>query len=134
MKRNDYLHLLAIMMVALLSIGVTSCKDDDPDESVIIDSGEEKEPQTKSSLLIGTWDGSFNLILRTDGSCKLTYRNSKVVDIGTYSYNESQNILVIMIDNPGESRITRTFVVQTLTQTTLVLIESDGDSCSFTRQ
>jgi len=33
MKKKNYLHLLAIMMVSMLSFSITSCGDDDEDEN-----------------------------------------------------------------------------------------------------
>lgn len=55
MKRNDYLHLLAIMMVALLSIGVTSCDDDDEKSSKIDEDPIEKKEELGKDGLKGYW-------------------------------------------------------------------------------
>ena len=50
MKKKSYLHLLAIMMVAMMSIGFASCSSDDDDENGGASSSE------LINKLQGTWD------------------------------------------------------------------------------
>ena len=46
MDKKNYLHLMAIMIVAMLCVGFASCGSDD----------EEKDEEKVSSPLIGTWE------------------------------------------------------------------------------
>lgn len=87
----------------------------------------------ENSLIVGTWvDGSTTMVLGSDGSYNLTdtsipglpqYRR------GTYSYNPSQQLLSInVVAIEGEnSAYQNVFIVQTLTESTLVLLYTDGD-------
>lgn len=106
-------------MLALCSI---NCSGDD---------GDSKE--NSGASLIGTWvDGSTTVIFGNDGSYNLT--NTSVPSIpqyrkGKYSYNASQNLLIINVQavTGQNGAYQRTFIVQTLTSTTLVLLNTDGD-------
>lgn len=87
----------------------------------------------ENSLIVGTWvDGSTTMVLGSDGSYNLTdtsipglpqYRR------GTYSYNSSQQLLSInIVAVEGENNAYQNvFIVQTLTESTLVLLYTDGD-------
>lgn len=87
----------------------------------------------ENSLIVGTWvDGSTTMVLGSDGSYNLT--NTSIPGLpqyrrGTYSYNPSQQLLSInVVAIEGEnSAYQNVFIVQTLTESTLVLLYTDGD-------
>ncbi len=105
---------------ALLSCMITSCGDDD-------DNGGGK------ISIVGTWvDGTTTMKLGSDGSYNLT--DTSVSGIpqyrkGSYSYNSNQNLLTVNVSAVAgqNSAYQQTYIVQTLTESTLVLLYTDGD-------
>lgn len=107
--------LIVLSIILALVLSLSSCSKED------------------NSLIVGTWvDGSTTMVLGSDGSYNLTdtsipglpqYRR------GTYSYNPSQQLLSInVVAIEGEnSAYQNVFIVQTLTESTLVLLYTDGD-------
>lgn len=95
------------------------------------------------NLLVGTWkrstniymklgeDGSYYSYIDPDPYSYLTYRE------GSYSYDETTKTMVIdiyAIPNHN-SASTRTYYVQTLTSSTLVLLDlSNGEAYSYSKQ
>lgn len=90
-------------------------------------------PKDNNSGIVGTWeDGSTSVTFGSDGSYNLV--DTSVPNIpqyrkGTYSYNETQKLLVVnVVAVQGQNgAYQQTFIVQTLTATTLVLLYTDGD-------
>lgn len=86
-------------------------------------------------LIVGTWYDETSLttlVLGSDGSYNL--KNTSIPGLpqyrkGTYSYNASQQLLSInVVAVEGEnSAYQKTYIVQTLTESTLVLLYMDGD-------
>ena len=119
------------MIVTFLSICFISCGGDDGDNP--------KSENTNG--IVGTWvDGTTTLKLGSDGSYYLT--DTSVPGItqyrkGSYSYNSTQKLLTVnVVAVAGQnSAYQRTYIVQTLTATTLVLFYTDGDvEGYYTRQ
>lgn len=93
--------------------------------------------------IVGTWSSATHgtMTLGTDGSYYRTLGAGGVYIYykGTYSYNENQCILVTNINETSFSingqtyygPSTQTYIVQTLTETTLVLLYTDGDSAGY---
>lgn len=108
------LKWLLVLFLPLFSLTLTSCSDDDDNASVSI---------------VGVWvSGSETLTLGKDGS----YREDGTLNqyrIGTYSYNASSGLLVVNVQAiaGNNSAYKRTYIVQTLTSSSLVLLETDGD-------
>ena len=124
MKKSIF-NLMTILMVAMMSICFVSCGDDDDDDN---------------NGIAGTWVDDYTIMeLGKDGSYYAYdprfpedgYRK------GTYTYNSSQKLMsVSIVAVPGQnSAYKRTYLVQTLTSTTLVLIETQyGDTHYYTRK
>lgn len=115
MKKKNLLHLLAIMMVAVLSVGFASCSSDD-DESV-------------DSSIIGTWEDT-NYI---DGTWQWTFNSNgkgtcKVIDNTTYTFtfdfSFDGSTLIIKGEEDGE-RYTDTYSVS---------FSSDGKTMTWTEE
>ena len=109
------------MMGALLSITFISCGDDDGMNS--------------SVSIVGNWTtGNKTLQLGRNGSY-YSYLGSNPTGSesqyrkGTYSYNLSLKLMVVNIEAVANhnSSYTNTYIVQTLTENTLVLLYKDGD-------
>ena len=115
-RKISFLGLFTIMVVTMLSVGFVSCGDDETENSIV-----------------GTWvDGTTTMVLGSNGSYNMT--DTSVPRIpqyrkGTYSYNPSQSLLTInVIAVEGQNGAYKhTYIVQTLTSTTLVLLHTDGD-------
>jgi len=118
--KKYYYFLLSLLMMALLCVGFISCDDDDDDT-------------VRGSSIVGTWvDGSTTMVLGSDGSYNLT--DTSIPNIpqyrrGTYSYNKAQKLLTVnVVAVAGQNGAYKdTYIVQTLTSSTLVLLYSDGD-------
>ena len=143
MKKKNYLYLLAIMMVFVLSVGMTSCGGDDGDD-------EEKESK---ELLIGTWhmdeiriddahswtentttfksDGTLERIeyLTQGNGVKYSYKKG-----GQYSYNANTGVLsAVYKDNDSGESWSQSYNVIEITKNKLVLTGvSTGNGLSFT--
>jgi len=110
--------LLPLFIIAVMSCCVlASCGDDDKDE-----------PDGSSSI-VGQWvDGEQTLTFGKDGS----YREDGSLGqyrIGSYSYNPSTQLLAVNIKaiEGMNSAYQQTYIVQTLSSATLVLLYTDGD-------
>ena len=120
MKKNLF-FLMTIFMVTITSVGLLSCGDN----------GSENDDEGIS--IVGTWiDGSKTMVLDRNGSYNMT--NTSVPSIpqkrtGTYSYNPSQGLMTVnVVAVAGQnSAYQQTYIVQTLTAKTLVLLYIDGD-------
>ena len=122
MKKNLF-RLMALMMVAMLTIGFTSCSKDDDDDN--------------SASIVGTWVdaqdyvwGTKTMILGSNGSYSSTTKDSYGTQYrnGTYSYNPTQGTMVINVKAGAyNGAYQQTYIVQTLTAKNLVLMDTDGD-------
>ena len=87
--------------------------------------------ENSSDSIVGVWkNGDITMTLGKDGSYLSEYRgNYPQVRKGTYSYNPTQKLMVIHVMAVAGSNgaYSDTFIVQTLTETTLVLLYTDGD-------
>lgn len=121
MNIKKFWIVLFIAFIALTSLCTVSCGSDD----------DSKEKNDVS--IVGTWvDGSTTIVFGSDGSYNLT--DISVPSItqyrkGKYSYNASQNLLTINVQavTGQNGAYQQTYIVQTLTSTTLVLLYTDGD-------
>lgn len=110
MKTLRFIGML--LCAVLLSVSTSSCGDDDEKDGIV-----------------GVWvDGSDTLKLGSDGSYKKSSTDGQY-RVGEYSYNASQKILSVSIKAvPGlNGAYKQTFIVQTLSASTLVLLYTDGD-------
>ncbi|MGM9861093.1 MAG: hypothetical protein ACI30W_00710 [Muribaculaceae bacterium] len=114
---NKLLKYMMLLFVATLSLTFASCSDNDDDD-----------PQGGASI-VGKWvDGETTLTFGSDGS----YREDGSLGqyrIGTYSYSAASSLLfvdVVAIEGMN-SAYRQTYVVQTLTSSTLVLLYTEGD-------
>lgn len=124
MKKNLF-NWIAMMMMVIVCVGFASCSK-----------GGDSEGEGVS--IVGEWvDNNTTLVFKKDGSY---YRSSGANDptpqSGTYSYNPAQSTLVVNVKaTDWNNAYQRTYVVQTLTATTLVLMYTDGDVMGyFTRK
>lgn len=121
MYKKYFMSILAIIMVVMLGFTFTSCGDDDELKS--------------NASIAGNWvRGNETMQLGSNGSYYSYYGSDPTGSDsqyrkGTYSYNPSQNLLVVNIAavTNHNSAYTQTYIVQTLTKTTLVLLYTDGD-------
>lgn len=107
-----------LMLVATFSLTFVSCGGDDNDESSF----------NKASI-VGTWGDSYGTItFGKDGSYRENGYDGQY-RIGTYSYNSSTSTVVVNVKAiaGNNSAYQNTYLVQTLTSTTLVLLYLDGD-------
>lgn len=117
MKKIILWKVLTIIAVAVLSTGLTSCSNLDGSGGVSI---------------VGTWvDGYTTMELGSDGSYNMTNTSMSKTQYrkGTYSYNPNLGLMTInVVAVPGKNNAYQdTYIVQTLTATTLVLIYPDGE-------
>lgn len=108
--------LMLLLIAASFSLTLPSCGGDDD------------EPGSNSTSIAGTWiDGEDTLTLGRDGS----YREEGYGQyrIGTYSYNPANSLMTVNVKAIAgmNSAYQQTYIVQTLTSTTLVLLYTDGD-------
>lgn len=111
-------NLLTILMATVVSVSFVSCSSDDDD----------------SASIVGTWrDGNSTMELGSGGSYYSYYGSDRTGSEsqyrkGTYSYNASQGLMTInIVAVPNHNNAYQeTFIVQTLTSSTLVLIYTDG--------
>lgn len=125
--KKKFLKLMSILMVTIVCVGYVSCSDDDDDDAGIV----------------GTWiDGNKTMQLGKDGSYYSYYGSNPTGSQsqyrkGTYSYNANQSLLTVNVTAvPNHNNAYKdTYVVQTLTSTTLVLVSiDDGSTGYFTRK
>lgn len=116
MSKNFWKVLIKTIFV-ILSVGLISCSD---------------QYGSGGASIVGTWvDGSTTMVLGSDGSYNMSNTSMSTTQYrkGTYSYNPSLGLMTInIVAVPGKNNAYQdTFIVQTLTATTLVLIYPDGD-------
>lgn len=130
MKKKYLLNLLTFMMVTIVSIGFVSCGDDDDD-------GNQKDSTVS---IVGTWRHDFSsgyilLILKSNGKGLLEEYDSSSRGIEyseeiTYYYDKEKGRYMI-IEKDGDA--TYTYPIQYYNETTLVLVNPDGKSETYTR-
>ncbi len=126
MNKKYLWYILTFIMVSIFTIGVSSCGGDGDNE-------EGYNGENGKVSIVGRWvDGSTTMTLGKDGSYNLT--NTSIPGItqyrtGTYFYNSNQSLLsvnVVAVEGQN-SAYQQTYIVETLTESTLVLLYLDGD-------
>jgi len=117
MKQKIGLWSFMTIMVVMLSVCFASCSNDDEDDGIV-----------------GTWrKGNKTMELSSNGEYYTYYGSNRTgtesqYRRGSYSYNASQKLItisVIAIPNHNGA-YQEVYTVQTLNETTLVLLEMDG--------
>ena len=108
-----------VMLIAMFVMGFTftACSEDEEDELPIAG----KWVNGHKIMELGK-NGSYHSY-QDDGS-QYSHRE------GTYSYNPSQSLMIVNVpasSKNGNGDYSQTFIVHTLTNTTLVLLYTDGD-------
>lgn len=113
---KKFYRLLSVLATIALCIGMASCGSDEDEYG---------------SGIAGVWqDGKEIMTLGKDGSyymeCNDAYNQYRK---GTYYYNSNLNLLVVDIEAiPGNNSAYQvSYIVQTLTDSELVLLYIDGD-------
>ena len=132
-KRKRFFGLLAVLMLALLSVGLVSCGDDDDNVTV---QGPNSDP-TLSSPLQGEWkrvydDESYEILtFNSNGRGFYEYHQKKVdhwvldkYSEFTYFFDSNKMELKFIFPEEGGSTETKVCRVDKLTATELVL---DGE-------
>ncbi len=107
-----------LLLITTFSLTFVSCGGDDDDE-----------PGVNKISIVGTWGDNYGTItFGKDGS----YRedsNDGQYRIGTYSYNSNTSTVAVNVKAiaGNNSAYQRTYLIQTLTSSTLVLLYTDGD-------
>lgn len=129
-KKKNLWSLLAIMMVAMLSLSLSSCGDDDDDEG------------GGGNPLVGTWSCSSHYIDRVSfegGTDTFTFKSNGTYEwkcrgwdneSGKYYYNNSLNTLTIT----NQKGTTLVYIIPTLTDSYFVMIDEDGDSYTYSKK
>lgn len=122
------LNWMTILMVAIVNVGFVSCGDDDDDKN------------EEGISIVGTWRHDFSsgyilLILKSNGKGLLEEYDSASGGIEyseeiTYYYDKEKERYMI-IEKDGE--YTYTYPIQYYNETTLVLVNPDGKSETYTR-
>ena len=127
MKKNYLLVLLVFVTTTLLSICLVSCGDDD---------NKNNEPEKVS--IIGTWRHNFStgyilLVFKKDGTGYIEeydHNSIQYSDPITYYYDDlKERYMIVEIDGDH----TYTYPIQYYNETTLVLVDPDGKSMTYTR-
>ena len=124
--KKSFSNWVAIAFVLMLCIGLPSCSKD----------GDKEKEDTTS--IVGTWRHDFStgyilLVLRSNGSGLLEESDSGEIDYSheiSYYYDKEQGRYMI-VENNGSK--TYTYPIQYYNETTLVLINPDGKSETYTR-
>lgn len=124
--KKSFSNWVAIALVFMLCISLPSCSKD----------GDDKKEDTPS--IIGTWRHDFStgyilLVLRSNGTGLLEEYDSGEIDYSyeiSYYYDKEQERYMIV---ESESNKTYTYPIQYYNETTLVLINPDGKSETYTR-
>lgn len=119
MKKFSFLLILLAFCVSFASCSKDETKD---------------EPNGGSVELAGTWvDGDEIMVLGKNGSYRWGADESfRQYRMGTYAYNSKLGLLVINFEATSFNNAYQdTYIVQTLTSTTLVLLYTDGDVEGF---
>ena len=122
MKR--YIPWMTILMVAIVSVGLVSCGDD--------------EDSPKNSMIVGTWTEPYNdktttLTLTSSGKFDFYVYGSALTGKGDYTYDEVSRTLSLFY-NPKNSWGDKVYIVQTLTEKHLVIVDYNGNTHSFTKR
>lgn len=124
--KKSFSNWVAIALVFMLCISLPSCSKD----------GDDKKEDTPS--IVGTWRHDFStgyilLVLRSNGTGLLEEYDSGEIDYSyeiSYYYDKEQERYMIV---ESESNKTYTYPIQYYNETTLVLINPDGKSQTYTR-
>ena len=124
--KKSFSNWVAIALVFMLCISLPSCSKD----------GDDKKEDTPS--IVGTWRHDFStgyilLVLRSNGTGLLEEYDSGEIDYSheiSYYYDKEQERYMIV---ESESKETYTYPIQYYNETTLVLINPDGMSETYTR-
>lgn len=124
MVNLKYLQKLLFLLLMEFSLGfVCACSDDKKEPG--------NEHDNKTNRIAGKWkDEDKIMILGNDGSYFSDIENQSYSERkGTYSYNEKQNLLTVnVVAIPNQNSAYRnTYIVESLTLSTLVLLYTDGD-------
>lgn len=124
--KKSFSNWVAIALVFMLCISLPSCSKD----------GDDKKEDTPS--IVGTWRHDFStgyilLVLRSNGTGLLEEYDSGEIDYSheiSYYYDKEQERYMIV---ESESKETYTYPIKYYNETTLVLINPDGMSETYTR-
>ena len=129
MNKKSLFTLMAMLMMALVSVGFASCGDDDNDDK-----------KKEEVSLVGTWRHDFSsgyilLIFKSNGTGLMEEYDSASGGIEyseeiSYYYDKEKERYMI-IEKDGE--YTYTYPIQYYNETTLVLVNPDGKSETYTR-
>lgn len=130
MMKKVIFNLHAIMMIAMLCVGLCSCsKDDDKDST---NSTNLNRSSTNNSEIVGVWiwqedNYKETLSLNNDGSFSMAWieGRSSNVESGTWAYDTNDKKLTLNTV-VGEKPGSYTFTVK-LAGNTMTLVERDGD-------
>lgn len=124
MKQKSILFsVFAMMMVVMFSVGLTACGDDSESDDEVTIAG--KWVYGHKILELGK-SGSYHEY--DDNGDQYSHRE------GSYSYNADQSLMIVNIpasSKNGNQAYSQTYIVYTLTKTTLVLLYTDGDTKGY---
>ena len=128
-KKKCFWSLLTLMLVAMVSLSLSSCGDDDDDDG-------------GGNPLVGTWSCSSHYIDRVSydgGTDTYTFKSNGTYEwkcrgwdneSGKYYYNNSLSTLTIT----NQKGTTWVYVIPTLTDSYFVMIDEDGDSYTYSKR
>ena len=161
MKKNYYLHLLAIMMVSMLDVAVISCGDpEDPTPPVTNPEKTDPEQPKETSPLIGSWEyveresGSYRgYAWQSVDTYTYTFKNDgkyEYVTVDTWSSederesdgsntsyekgNYAYDYTTRTLSIVSEDNKPRSFTVLTLSEKVLTLMWDDGEKWTFSKK
>ena len=128
-KKKCFWSLLTLMLVAMVSLSLSSCGDDDDDDG-------------GGNPLVGTWSCSSHYIDRVSydgGTDTYTFKSNGTYEwkcrgwdneSGKYYYNNSLSTLTIT----NQKGTTWVYVIPTLTDSYFVMIDEDGYSYTYSKR